>query len=376
MKHNQEYKALQELEITIEAFDAFDGTHEFSQRYKADKKKMINRYRREVYWRVKGKAMKAAAAVLAILLAPGITYAANNDFFSRIWGREGKEDIQSHEEVLYDAEKDSSCIITYPQVEYADIDPDKAEELIGGVVSREPIVKEIGDVRLTILTSVCDGNAAVVEFMLEREGGIDGFCYSQLDNESKGAWFSEDAPFMLYFEGGERIFVDLDKSTKDRLYCYDYVVPESSAWTKKGLTMEIYYRPDEKSIEEEMRTESLFVPLDSRAERAEYVNEQGGSIYLSPISMTIDRNAGLGLSKEEAYDPWYIYYVSINFKDGTGYLVHEHEIEGIHSCETHVDNVGYSRGDEQNQFVIVFNRLVDFQNVASVTVNETVYRMR
>ncbi len=60
--------------------------------------------------------------------------------------------------------------------------------------------------------------------------------------------------------------------------------------------------------------------------------------------MTIDRNAGLGLSKEEEYDPWYIYYVSINFKDGTSYLVHEHEIEGIHSCETHVDNVGYSRG--------------------------------
>lgn len=45
-----------------------------------------------------------------------------------------------------------------------------------------------------------------------------------------------------------------------------------------------------------------------------------------------ERFIGLGLSKEQLFDPWYIYYSAINYMVGSAYAVHEHEVEGLHSC--------------------------------------------
>ena len=317
----------EELMISIEEFDALEdgpeGAHEFTGEYKRKKEKMLKEYKRRVCQSVWIGWAKAAAAV-----------------------------------------------ITYPKREYTDEGLEKAEELMGNGVSYQPLIKEIGDTRLTVLGAAYDGKAAVVEFTLEREGGIKGVLYGQLYNESKGAWFTEDAPFRLVFKDcSENIFVDLEKSTEEKLYCYAYLVTDL-ADQSAGISMEIYQKQDE-GRDEERQTDTVLIPIRGQAEKKQYVNKDGGIVGISPMSMGIDRNVGLGLNKEQAYDPWYIYYAAVKYKDGSVYVVHEHGIEDLHSCQVDIDNTGYACGTEDNHMVFVFNRLVDIGEVESVVVNET-----
>lgn len=376
MRQKTEEREPAEFAVSVEAFDSLNGTHKFSLRYKRRKRKMLRAYRKSVSGTAKSRTVKAAAIIASIALAPGIVYAATGSkFFHRIWGTWGRENVTSHTETKYDMETGSSCIVTYPAREYTDKNLDKADELIGDAVSHETIVKEIGDTTLTILTSVYDGNAAVVEFTLEREGGVNALQYSRLDNESKGAWFPEYAPFMFHFmDCSENIYVDMERSTEETLYCYDYMTADLTDEKAKGLTLEICYRIKDDTDED--KTEFLFVPLQGEAEKADYVNAGGGTITLSPMSMKVETDKGLGLSAEQAYDPWNFYYVAVNDRDGSNYVVHEHEIEGVHSCSVETDNVSYTCGTEDNTLIFVFNRLIDIRDVRSVTVNETEYVLK
>lgn len=368
-----------DFKISVEEFDVpvggAEGVHEFSRGYKQKKERMLKAYRKKVYQPVWGRWAKAAAVLLLVVLTPMmVSAAAGSEFFGRLWGTSGKDNVKSHEEILYDEEKGTSCTVIYPRREYTDEGIERGEELLGNGVSYQPVVKEIGDTRLAVSGVAYDGNAAVVEFTLEREGGVKGVLYGQLYNESKGAWFTEGAPFRLVFRDcSENIFVDLDKSTEELLYCYAYLVtdlPDQAA----ELQVEIYRKQEENG--EEMQTDSLVIPIQGEAKKVEYVNADGGRVRLSPMSIDVDCNIGLGLSKEQAYDPWYIYYSAINYKDGSVYVVHEHGVEGLHSCEVEIDNTAYACGTKEAHLMFVFNRLVDVGDVKSVVINETVYTLK
>lgn len=362
--------------VSVEEFDALgeetEGAHEFSSEYRRKKEKMLKAYQRRVCRSAWSGWAKAAAVFLLALSTPVIVSAASGSgFFSRIWGTSGKENVEPHEEVVEDAEKGISYTITYPKREYTNEGLAKAEELMGDGVSFNPVIKEIGDTRLTVLGAAYDGNAAVVDFTLEREGGVKGVLYGQLYNESKGAWFTEDAPFRLIFKDcSEAIFVDLEKSTEEMLTCYAYLVTDLPG-QPAGISMEIYQKQDE-----ELCTDTVLIPVSGQAEVKQYVNGDGGMLGLSPMSMDIDCKVGLGLDEEQAYDPWYLYYAAVNYKDGSVYVVQEHGVEGLHSCEVDIDNTSYACGMEDGHMVFVFNRLVDIGEVEAVVVNETVYVLK
>lgn len=390
MKQEANYINQKLCDISIEEFDALDGVHEFSEKYKENKKEMLREYRKNIYKPSKGKYKAAVAAVVLIISAPIVTNAATNgEFFNRIWGNSGKENIASHSEVVYDKEKGTSYTVTYPQKEYVGIKPEKAEELIGDSVSYKPVVKKLGDTTLSVLSAVYDGNAAVVEFTLEKKGGVDALEYSQLNNESKGAYFSDNADFYFDFEDcNGNIYVDLDKSTGDTLYCYNYMTMDTYNSGTKQLTLNTYkypctrgelYAASNKKYKEymaETKTSSISIAVNKEVQKTEFANKGGGVADISPLSLKIDMNTGLGLSEEEAYDPYNAYYISVNYKDGTKYIVHEHEMEGLHSCDVETDNNSYACGDTENNLTFVFNRLVDVDNVESVTVNKTKYVLK
>ena len=141
---------------------------------------------------------------------------------------------------------------------------------------------------------------------------------------------------------------------------------------------ELYSASDKKykKYMAETKTSSTSITANKEVQKIEFANKGGGFASISPLSLKIDMNTGLGLSEEEAYDPYNAYYVSVNYKDGTKYIVHEHEMEGLHSCDTETDNSSYSCGSTENNLTFVFNRLVDVDNVESVTVNETKYVLK
>lgn len=390
MKQKEQFTELYIPDISLEDFDLIEEQHDFSEQYQKNKKKILKEYKKSVVSAVRSRYIKAAIATLIFISAsPFVVNAATNgELFNRIWGNKGKNSIETHDELLYD--EDKSYTVTYPEREYVEADEEKAQELIGKNVSYETIIEEIDDTTLTILSAVYDGNAAVVEFTLEREGGVNALNYSQLDNEGKGAWFSDEATIWFGFvDCGESIFVDLEKSTEDLLYCYDYIGFDN---TRSSLKLEIKEYPctrgemeaeedDEKfdEIVASTKTRSVKIPLQETVSSCEFVNMDGGIILASPISMTIDMKTGLGLS---GCNPGEVYYVAVNYKDGSQYLVMEKEYynysedgtgELVHEADIQIDNTSYGLGRLDGCFLLVFNRLVDTKQIDTIIVNNTTY---
>lgn len=378
------------LNISIETFDKLNEEHKFSDEYKAKKRAALKEYKKSTLpFHGMHFARIAVAACLILVVTPIAANAATGgEFWNRIWGNFGKGNVASHDEVVFEAEKGTSYTVTYPQRDYEAVDPQKAEELIGDNVSFEPIVKQFGDTTLTILSSVTDGNAAVVEFTLEREGGVNALNYSQLNNEAKGADFSDDADFYFDFkECSGSIFVDLEKSTSDKLYCYNYM---TMTWGdgSGSLTLETEKYPctrkelsanegnAQEDLSNEIVAESISIPLKQQVETIEYTNPENGCAAVSPLSLKIDMTTGLGLTEEKAYDPYSVYYTAINYKDGTNYVITDQARDGLHSCETEIDNSSYVCGGLDNSLTFVFNRLVDTAEIDSITVNETTYTLK
>jgi len=392
MEKKDNYVNQKLFDISIEDFDALDGVHEFSDKYKNNKEKLLKEYHKSVYKHPVKKYKKAAvaAAVLLIVSAPVITNAATGgEFFNRIWGSEGKAGYgEPYSEYVHDDEKGTSYKITYPKSEYEDIAPEKAEKLIGDNLSYNPVDVEIGDTKLSIMSFVHDGNAAVAEFTLEKKGGVDALDYNKSYNRSKGADFSGKADFYFSFdEYAGKIFVDIDKSSKDKLYCYYYMTSWDS-YNKDNVTLNIEKYPctrdeldavDDIKFKEYMNQSEknvISVPVKSKADKTVFTSKKNGTAEVSPLSIKVDMKKGLGLSKEKVHDPYNAYYVSINYKSGKKYIVHEHGIDGIHQCNTEIDNANYVCGDTDDNITFVFNRLVDTDNIQSVTVNKTEYTLK
>lgn len=378
----------------FEDFDSNQDMHEFSKEYQMEKKKILRKYRKSMIISTRKHYAKVAVIAGVIILASpfAVNAATGGDLFNRIWGNAGKTNVTSRDEIFYDAEQDTDITVTYPAREYVEVDVEQAEKLIGDNISYEPIVEQIGDTTLTILSTVYDGNSAVVEFTLEREGGVNALNYSQLDNEAKGAWFSDESTFWFCFEDcGENIYVDLEKSTDEKLYCYDYIGFDNA---KTSLTMKIEEYPCKRGefaleededvlaeIENNTKSRRVSIPLGNVVDSCELVNSEGGKISISSISMTIDMKTGLGLEEGAAGDPGSVYYVAIDYKDGSKYVVQDQTYydywneteELIHEAEVMIDNTSYALGRLNYEFLLVFNRLVDIDMIDTITINETTY---
>ena len=376
-----------QFDISIEEFDAPGETHEFSERYKKTRERNKQKY---LYSRPQWQRIASIAAAAALFIAtPFVVNAATDgELFERIWGVLGKKDVEAHQELVYEAEKDSSYYIAYPARDYAELDPETAKALIGDCVQELSLSQEVDGTTITLLSAVRDNNSAVVALTLEKEGGVDILDYSQLDNEAKGAWFSEKSTFLFNIGYGGNLYVDLDKSTDDKLYCYDYV-PLNTFGTgslrmeieqypctlgeRDALLAEEYGSEQAQAVENGKKTTELRIPCEKRLGSTAFTNAGGGQIEMSPISMNIDMNTGLGLTPGQAYDPYSAYKIVITYRDGSTYTVLEHEYPDVYACDEYIDNTSYSCGSLDNEFLLIFNRLVDPEDVVSITVNGIEY---
>lgn len=379
----QEVKNLDEktFDISIEEFDVLDGTHTFSREYQRKKRKMWKQYKKEVYagGRNYAKIAIAASLSLVIMVPVAVNATSDGDFFNRIWGSTGKKTIEAHDVTVVDEERGTSFTYTAPKREYVDITPDKAEELIGKNISKKVIKKQLGDTKLTILSAVSDGQSAVVEFTLERKGGVNALKYNQETDAE--AVFTDDATFHFSFNDyADCIYVDWERSEDDCLYCYDYMTSTSDSNTPpKELQLEIIEYPCArkelygKIQEEDFPVSTLPIPLKGTVETIDYVNADGGIISISPISLRLDLAVGLGLNEIEKgdFDASEIYYIAVNDTKGETYIVDESETKD-HPCDEPIYNAVYAVG-HSTYLTYAFNRLVDTGEIASITVNDTEY---
>ncbi len=361
---------------TVEEFDQIQEEYVFSNRYRHGIRKTVRSYRKALARR---HFAQAAAAIVAIVALPVGVYAAvsHANFFRNAFGDAGRKSTAAHEEIM-DTGKGTQATVVYPEREYVNVDEDAAEALIGEYVSDEPVSVPINDHTLTIDSVVWDKNAIVMEFTLDCPTGVKALRYDALMNEGKGASFSEESTFCFGVKDTARsIYVDLDRTTETSLHGYYYGVDAFGDFHAGGgePVLEIGYAdvPYQKLMEDAetadvLNSMEVALPTVNPVAMTSFSSSTGGTLELSPISLQIDMGKGLGLSEMDAYDPYYLETIIIEYEDGSAYTVL--------SGPDHIDNTAYligGLGDSQTEIAMVFNRLVDPAAIRQVTVNGISY---
>lgn len=328
------------------------------------------------------KNLRTAAAVAAILCfaIPGVVYASvKSGFFEGMFGNETKKSTGViHREI--DDGKGNKVAVDIPSKEYVPVDEEKAETMIGQWVMDEPITRKIGEHTLTINSFAYDKNGALMYFTLEREGGVTALTGDMDTNLTKGAYFTEDADFYFCVEsatgvtGAENIYIDIEKSTEEKLYCSSYILWPEHLNDNDTVQLVINQYPgpsrelDGAATKEEERTwweqtQTEKIALTDKGQIPVRCIDLGddGYIEYSPVSILIDMSKGLGLSEEEAGDPYYMKHLEIRYQDGSSYVVSD-DAENI-------NNSGYVLGTDEG-YKAAFNRLVEPEQIAEIIVNE------
>ena len=378
-------------DISIEEFDHItDGVedHVFSERYIARKESIMNNASHAAKISKLGVKIAAAAAAVVVATPFAVNAATGGELFNRLWGNEGKENVEAHEETFIEDGKidDNGNQVTIsvemPRIEYVEQDPEVAARLIGSNIATEPVVCTVGDTTVTIESVVRDGMGIVASYTVEREGGVNCFNYSQLDNEAKGAWISEDQNILFgFYEGVGKIWVDLERSTDDKLYCYEYMCDNSALFAQSGFTPITDHitlfgqeftmtRREASELNKEKGDESYIketyeyiIPVADKLDSKVFTNSDGGYIRVSPIAMQWDSTGGTE-SKGNTLDS--VNSFKITYKDGTEYVVFDRKDP--------VANYGILSTSDTG-FVVLFNRLVDTEKIAKITINDTDFAM-
>ncbi len=326
-----------------------------------------------------GRNLRAAAAAAAIICCgvPSIVYASvKTGFFEGMFGNSTKKSTEViHREI--DDGKDGKVTVDIPSKEFVPVDEAKAEAMIGQWVTDEPIVREIGEHTLTIESFAYDKNGAWMYFTLGREGGVTALQGDMDTNLTKGAYFTDDAEFYFNLNCGEEIFgcdniyIDMEKSTDELLYCSDYILwsegveegdtPKLSIERYPCTRGELYAMSDEERAAADIQTETIEMSDKGQIPVQSIDLGENGFLEYSPVSVSVDMSKGMGLSDEEAQDPYYMKHLEIRYKDGSSYVVSNQE-----GC---IENNGYVMGAGV-WYKAAFNRLVDTDEIAEILVND------
>ena len=335
------------------------------------------------------KAAAAAAAIAIAVTATGGTAAAayissHTDFLQGMFGNATKESTQA-KQVPADPDKKDGIMTDIPGKEYVSVDEEKADALIGDKISDEKLVTQIGDHTLTVENYVTDGNVSLMYFTLEREGGVTALYSDEELNHAKGAVFTEDADFdFCVTEAGggwaaENMYVDLEKSTEDKLYVYDYMVWTSEQEGSMEPQLEINRYPmtwkeaeaeargDEEKLQEIMgngETETLPISSGEKIELQSLEQDGNWICSFSPISISVNMLLEAE-SEAEASDPYCIRHVELKYKDGSSYVVNDRD---------EMDNTGYACG-VGTEYRAAFNRIVDTEQISEIIINDHTYKV-
>ncbi|MCR5835259.1 MAG: hypothetical protein K6G88_01990 [Lachnospiraceae bacterium] len=304
--------------------------------------------------------LKISVAVAAICLTGAIGVAAATvlkvDFYEGLLGNKTKPNVEAHTEYQVDEDKG---LVPYqmPAREYVELDINEAEEMLGDYVMDTPLKKEIMGNTITIITAVRDEDCMLMEYTIENENGVDALYYDEKTNMAKGARWSEKSFAINCKDSGDFIYVDLEKSTDNKLYCYDYIVFEEEV--EDGNNVEFCILDYTKNKDEVKTVEIIDVPVNKCIPRVKYTSNQGGEMYVSAIGSTLNLKKGLNLRLVE---PGEIRDVIIKYDDGTEYVV----------WDENTLNTGYELG-EGEEFRFTFNRLVNIEKIITITVNGIEY---
>ena len=97
------------------------------------------------------------------------------------------------------------------------------------------------------------------------------------------------------------------------------------------------------------------IPVADQLDTKMFSSDASGSIKISPIAMVWDSTGGTEIKGEDIDS---VESFKITYKDGSEYLVYDENTASF----------GYICGTDTG-FIVLFNRIVDIDNIARITIN-------
>lgn len=372
MKHQErKMKDLfgKKVEISNEVEERLESTYEILRsRSKSETKKQY-----------KFPKVTVAAITAVLMISTGVYASIRSDFFEGMFGNTTKTSTPA-QPVSIDDGKGGTVDVIIPSKEFVDVDKERAQELLGDYVLEKPIVKELGEHTLTVENFLYNELGGLMYFTLEREGGVTALAGNEDTNLDKGANFTEEADFYFIIEigeqivGHENIYVDMQQSTAEKMYCYSYFLWSEEIDVQQKPYLFIRKYPCTKGEIDRMDAEEYSQMCENVVEEKVNLTEQDavptktldlgekGILRISAFALAFDIPKMLGLSNLDI-DPWNVKHVEIQYKNGESYVVEDKN--------ENINNTGYVIGCDP-YYKVAFNRLVDVENVKAVVINDII----
>lgn len=404
----QVLRGVDALNLEPDQFDSLTGNHVFSERYQARKQallaeikqtstqavaqpKMAQRASRNNApssaatqntqhplrtHRFSWKIAAAAAAICVALPAGAWAITTHADFFANAFGTGWRQSVPATQGVQPGIGDKADAYFTLPAKDFVDADPEAAEDLIGSGVMDTPLVVEAPDGHvLTVEAAVRSEDAMVYQFTLERESGVNALVYSEETNRAKGAMTSPDAQMAWNVAGDDFTYIDLERSTPEKLYGYGYVTFGEPLAEGLQPTLSVWsYDKPVSDLPCEVTGETYAIPCTTAIESSIFANTDGGQIAISPLGLVLDNLTGLFAEPTKgedgeilysmAHDPVWTLAVVLNYADGSSYTV----FNKADDLDNTLSLCAFGNYDNFVAINMAFNRLVDPAQVESIGV--------
>ncbi len=131
-----------------------------------------------------------------------------------------------------------------------------------------------------------------------------------------------------------------------------------------------------------VKEEYVEVPVVDEIKTSKFVSEDDGELEISPIAMNVNLSQGFEpVAQTDGEDVPFtldeVYKMEITYKDGSTYLVmtevYPYDTGAVNNPEEEVASYSYICGSIDNHAIVLFNRIVDVENIEKITVNDVDY---
>lgn len=296
----------------------------------------------------------AAACVFAAALAGTTVFASvRGEFLREIFGIKGRENVGVH---TVEAGGQSW---TAPAMEWETADEAAAERLVGEHVAQIGESVTVYGYTLTLDEYVIDENGiGAVTYTLSNPDGLAGVCSTEY-----GEYFMDPGVPMKEIDirstGGssmdKKSIVDQTLTTDTELHAVMYFTAMEQLEEGEGIRIihSGYERDEKGEVVSEESEEITFMP-DSFVRSVPFTGGTGYTAHVSPVGVRFD-----GPIFEKAVSGWIMNKLLVTYTDGSVYQAKDADVSNIIvGCYSHDGGLG-----------LVFNRMVDTEGIASVTVN-------
>lgn len=356
------FNLLNASETTYEK--VMDMTRNETSRKSADAKLRTHRMTRRAF---------VTCAALSVAAVGGAAYAAvETDFFKTAFGDKGIDDLEARDVT----DEVTGSTYTLPGTQWVSTDSEEARRLIGDSVERVDESVGYDGYTLTVGSCVVDENGlGIADFTLENPGGLD--LYEPVAQEYGELYMNEGVPIggiRVTDATGEKIadsraIINRNASTETSIAgaCYFDVARANGMSVEDGVGWSLSSCPNGEVISDVIS----FFPAKYAPAKLFTCDDGIATASLSAFGIVFNQlgdadsesNESKDGQKEEtrtAYPEWVISKVVIAYADGSEYVAQD---DGTYNI------IFGLLSDDWGSQSLLFNRLVDPESVASITVN-------